>query len=155
MLSLYESAKADRFCTWNDYYPTMTEIAHDLETENLYVLTEGGRIIGALSVVPENELDGLDCWSSRDGREIARVVVDGACRGRGLAFEMVERIAAILGGRGCKAIHLSAAKSNIPAWKTYRKAGFAVVGEARMYGNDFYLMEKAIDIKPSKRGEAR
>jgi hypothetical protein len=27
------------------------------------------------------------------------------------------------------------------------KAGFAVVGEAQMYGNAYYLMEKAIDTK--------
>jgi len=42
---------------------------------------------------------------------------------------------------------LSVVKTNVPAYKTYIKAGFAVVGEAQMYGNDYYLMEKAIDTK--------
>ncbi len=129
---------------WNESYPSITEISHDLETKNLYVMTDGSKTIGAISIVPENELDDFDCWSWKDGREIARVVVDKAYQGLGLAFEMVQSIESILCRNGCKAIHLSVVKSNIPAYKTYMKAGFAVVGEAQMYGNDYYLMEKAI-----------
>ena len=147
VLSLYQKARNGEFCVWSDSYPTIAEIAHDLETKNLYVMTDGSKVIGAISVVPENELDDFDCWSCKDGKEIARVVIDKAYQGHGLSLEMVQSIAAILGKNGCKAIHLSVVKSNIPAYKTYIKAGFAVVGEAQMYGNDYYLMEKAIDIK--------
>ena len=145
VLSLYEIAKSGQFCVWNDSYPTIAEIQHDLETENLYVMTDGGKIIGAISVVPENELNGFDCWLCKDGKEIARVVIDKAYQGRGLSFEMVKSVESILRKNGCKAIHLSVVKSNIPAYKTYIKAGFTVIGEAQMYGNDYYLMEKAID----------
>ena len=152
VLSLYESAKSDALCAWNENYPSMTEIAHDLETGNLYVMTDGGNIIGAISVVPENELDGFDCWSCKGGKEIARVVIDKAYQGHGLSFEMVQNIVTILRKNGCKAIHLSVVKSNIPAYKTYIKAGFAVVGEAQMYGNDYYLMEKAINTNSLPKG---
>ena len=72
-------------------------------------------------------------------------MIDKAYQGRGLSFEMVQRIEAILRKSGHKAIHLSVVKTNLPAYKTYIKAGFGVVGEAQMYGNDYYLMEKAID----------
>ena len=146
ILSLYQHAQSGKFCSWNDSYPTITEISHDLETKNLYVMTDGSKVIGAISVVPENELDGFDCWTWKNGREIARVVIDKAYQGHGLSFEMVQSIASILGNNGCKAIHLSVVKTNVPAYKTYIKAGFAVVGEAQMYGNDYYLMEKAINI---------
>ena len=142
---LYQDAKTSKFCVWNDSYPTITEIAHDLETNNLYVMTDGSQIIGALSVVPENELDDFDCWSCKDGKEIARVVINKDYQGHGLSYQMVQSIGSILQKNGHKAIHLSVAKSNIPAYKTYRKAGFTVVGEAQMYGNDYYLMEKAIN----------
>ena len=145
VLSLYQSAKNGAFCVWNDSYPSIAEIEHDLETKNLYVMTDGGNITGAISVVPENELDGFDCWSCKDGKEIARVVIDKAYQGHGLSLEMVQSIASILRKNGCKAIHLSVVKTNIPAYKTYIKAGFGVVGEAQMYGNDYYLMEKAIE----------
>lgn len=153
VLSLYQSAKSSQFCSWNDSYPTITEISHDLETKNLYVMTDGSKVIGAISVVPENELDGFDCWTWKNGREIARVVIDKAYQGHGLSFEMVQSIASILGNNGCQAIHLSVVKTNVPAYKTYIKAGFAVVGEAQMYGNDYYLMEKAIDINSLSKKE--
>ena len=152
VLSLYQSAKGHAFCVWNESYPTMTETKHDLETKNLYVMADGSKIIGAISIVPENELDCFDCWSYKDGKEIARVVIDKAYRGSGLSFEMVQSIMLILQKDGCKAIHLSVVKTNIPAYKTYIKAGFGVVGEAQMYGNDYYLMEKAIDRNFQPKG---
>ena len=144
ILSLYQGAKGEEFCVWNDSYPTMTEIKHDLDTNNLYVMTDGSKIIGAISVVPENELDNFDCWVCKDGKEIARVVVDKAYQGQGLSHKMVQSIESILARAGYKAIHLSVVKSNIPAYKTYIKAGFVAVGEAQMYGNSYYLMEKVI-----------
>lgn len=154
VLSLYESAKSGVFCVWNESYPSIAEIAHDLETKNLFVMTDGSKTIGAISVVPENELDDFACWSCKDSKEIARVVIDKAYQGHGLSYEMVQNIAAILRKNGCKAIHLSVAKTNIPAYKTYIKAGFAVVGEAQMYGNDYYLMERAIDADFTPKGIA-
>ena len=144
VLSLYQSAKGSAFCVWNESYPTMTEIEQDLETKSLYVMTDGSKIIGAISIVPENELDGFDCWFYKAGREIARVVIDKAYQGQGLSFEMVESIESILQEKGHMSIHLSVVKTNIPAYNTYIKAGFSIVGEAQMYDNDYYLMEKAI-----------
>ena len=145
IFSLYKKAPSGEFCVWNDFYPSMTEIEHDLETSNLYVMTDNRKIIGAISIVPENELDDFDCWSNKDSKEIARVVIDTSYQGQGLSLKMVQSIESILCSTGCKAIHLSVAKSNIPAYKTYMKAGFNVVGETHMYGNVYYLMEKAID----------
>ena len=142
--SLYQSAKGGRFCVWNEFYPSLTEVSHDLETHNLYVMTCDDQIVGAISIVPENELDSLECWLFKSGREIARVVVESAYQGRGLSFEMVKHVESVLKEKECAAIHLSVAKSNIPAYKTYMKAGFVTVGEADMYGNSYYLMEKAI-----------
>ena len=145
VLSLYRDAQKGEFCVWDDSYPTITEIAHDLETKNLYVLTSGNKIAGAISVVPENELDSFGCWSCKDSKEIARVVVSAEHQGQGLAFEMLQNIISLLQKKGYKGIHLSVAKTNIPAYKTYLKAGFTVVGEAEMYENSYYLMEKDIE----------
>ena len=142
IFSLYQEARKGTFCVWNDSYPGMAEISHDLETNNLYVLTHQGNIIGAISIVPENELDDFDCWTCKDGKEIARVVIAQAYQGQGLSFEMVQSITQILRQKGCKAIHLSVVKANLPAFKTYIKAGFSVVGEAQMYENSYFLMER-------------
>ncbi len=142
VLALYKSVLGEPFCVWNDEYPTEAEIAGDLETGGLYLLCEGGEIVGALSLVPENEMDEQEAWQIKKGaREIARVVVSKQHRGRGLARKMVESIKPVLRESGVPAIHLSVAKSNLPAAASYRAAGFATVGEAHMWGNDYYLME--------------
>ncbi len=146
VLSLYKSAIGKEFCAWDDEYPSMTEISHDLETDNLYVLDAGGVLAGAISVVPENELDGFDEWEIKDGteREIARITVLENFRGMRLAGRMVNEMLEILKARGVGAVHLSAAKQNIPAHKTYLQLGFNIVREAKLYGGEYYLLEKIL-----------
>ena len=144
VLTLYRDAKYNKFSVWDDSYPTITEIEHDLETDNLFVFTFDNIIVGAISIVPENEMDDLNCWTNKNSKEIARVVVAKEYQGQGIAYKMVKNIEVVLQKRGCKAIHLSAAKINIPAYKTYIKAGFTLVGEADMYGSNYYLLEKEI-----------
>ncbi len=141
--SLYKSVLGEEFCVWNENYPDMLEIEGDLTSDNLFVLTDREKIIGAISIVPENELDAFDIFTSA-GAEIARVVIAKDYRGNGLSGKMMEEIETVLRKRGCKSIHLSVAKANIPARKTYIKAGFQTVGEAEIYGGEYFLMEKEI-----------
>ncbi len=146
VLSLYRDAKGSAFCVWDDSYPDIPELEHDLETKSLYVMTHGGAVVGAVSVVPENEMDTFECWACKDAKEIARVVISESYQGRGLALELVKFIEAMLRKDSCNAIHLSVAKTNIPAYKTYIKAGFVTVSEADMYGSRYYLMEKLLAV---------
>lgn len=140
---LYRNAIGKEFCVWNECYPTMVEIKNDLLSDSLFVLSDEGVIIGALSIVAENELDGYTHWSRVEGAyaEAARIVIDTKHQGKGLALYMMNEIIAMLRENEYKAIHLSVAKKNIPAYKTYVKAGFNVTEEAEMYGNSYYLME--------------
>lgn len=142
VLNLYREARKAPFSVWNEEYPSREEALHDWETGNLYVLTQEGTVIGALSCVPENEMDSLTCWSAKEGREIARIVIGEAHRGKGLAGHMVSEAEKKLKALGCSSIRLSAAISNIPAWKTYRKLGYRTAGEEDMYGSRYFLMEK-------------
>ncbi len=144
--TLYQSVQGGPFCTWNETYPGMQEVLQDLETGNLYVLTDGETIVGALSVVPENELDAFPNWKCGDGtqREIARVAVAKTHQGRNLSSRMVENVLKLLARDGCGSVHLSVAKQNLPAYRTYQKAGFEAVGEVDMYGNRYFLMEKTL-----------
>ena len=143
--ALYRSVIGTPFCTWNEVYPGLPEIEADLWAGGLFVLAEGERIIGALSVVPENELDHLPGWTVRAGaREIGRVVTRLDVRGRGLAGLMVERIADRLRAGGCSALHLSVAEVNLPARKTYEALGFQTVAQVPLYGGTYLLMEKIL-----------
>ncbi len=146
VLALYASAIGSEFCAWDDEYPTIREINHDFETGNLFVMEEGGRIISAASIVPENEMDDQPAWRVSDGKhaEIARVVVGKEYRGRGIAKETVAGVLNALKARGRTSARLSVIKGHMPALKTYLKLGFERVGEADMYGHSYDLLEKKL-----------
>ena len=76
VLDLYKSVISIPFCTWDESYPGEEEIKEDLSAGTLYVLEEKQELIGAVSIVPENELNDLDCWTVKENaREFARVVI--------------------------------------------------------------------------------
>ena len=145
--ALYRRAVGREFCAWDDEYPGMQEISEDLKTEQLYVLTHKDTVMGAISIVPEHELDDFSCWQCKDGshQEIARFVLDQAFVGRGLSQRILREIMAVLRSMGCRAVHLSVAEKNIPAYKAYVKTGFRKAGEADLYGGHYFLMEKILE----------
>ena len=111
----------------------------------LYVYEHDGKTIGAVSVVPENELDGMECWTQNEAaREFARVTVSKEYSGRGFAGIMVRELLSVLSSQGCKSVHILVAKCNKAALRTYEKLGFEFVGECFMYGNDYYMAEKLL-----------
>ena len=147
ILALYRAVIGTPFCAWDASYPGETEIAGDLSAGTLYVLEEGREIIGAISIVPENEMDHFSCWSIQENaREFARVVIKPDHQHKGLSVHLVEGVIRELQNQGVAAIHIAVAKGNIPAQKLYRKTGFVFCGEADMYGHSFFLCERAIKI---------
>lgn len=145
IFALYQSVIGQPYCTWNEVYPGKTEMLHDLETYNLFLLEENDVIIGAASIVTENEMDGVPYWNvKKNACEIARIVIHPSWQGKGYAKVLVSNILDILKCRNCSSVHLAVADKNIPAYKTYQKLGFITVGEIDMYGNHYYLCEKII-----------
>ena len=66
VLALYRAVIGTPFCVWDESYPGETEIQGDLAAGTLYVLARDSEVIGAISIVPENETDNLDCWKVRE-----------------------------------------------------------------------------------------
>ncbi len=143
IVSMYDLVKGRDYCTWNEFYPTIDDAEHDISLGNLYCLVDGGELLGAVSVVSPNEMDGMECFKARNGliKEIARVVVAPVHQGKGLAKFMVQKLLDEFWAEGVTAVHLSVASKNIPAYKTYERVGFKKVGEAQMYGGEYILME--------------
>ncbi len=142
--SLYRAAIGTPGCTWNENYPGAFELKHDFASGNLYVLSEGETVVGAVSVVSPNELDNACAWEIQNAREIARVVISKDHKGRGLAVQMLSQLFAKLKHEGCNAIHLCAACCNTAAIKTYRRLDFSFLAQAHLYGHQFYLCEKKL-----------
>ena len=145
ILALYRAVIGKPYCTWNEMYPGEYEIAEDLAAGSLYVLEEDHDLIGAISIVPNNELDDCDCWKIRENaREFARVVLRPDRQGKGLSACLVEGILQEMKKQGTASVHLAVAKENIPAQRLYQKTGFDFCGEAELYGHIFYLCEKSL-----------
>ena len=136
IFTLYRSVAGRNFSVWDDDYPGWPEIHEDYENGTLYVMTEGNTIVGAISIVVNNELDALPYWKCKNAREIARVAVAPGQQGKGIGAAMVQQIAALLRGNGTAAIHLLAAEANLPAQAVYRKCGFQFLGKTFMFGHD-------------------
>lgn len=143
ILALYSSAVGRPGCTWNVNYPTSEELSLDLEHGCAYVYNLDEVVIGAVSVVPENELGECEFWEVNNDncREIARVVISERHTGHGYASDMVGALLRILKDNGCEAVHLLVAQCNPAAKKTYAKLGFTVKAETSMYGNEYFAEE--------------
>lgn len=144
ILQNYESVKKSDFCVWNDSYPTMQDINDDLSHNNLFVLEINSEIVGSISIVDENELDEFDCWSDRDAREFGRVVINPKYQHLGYSKYLVSYCLNEMKQRNYTNAHISVAIKNKPAQRLYESLEFKKVGNASMWGNDYYLYEKKI-----------
>lgn len=68
-----------------------------------------------------------------DEAEILSVAVAHACRGRGLARELLQLHLGRLAGTGVRAVFLEVDETNRPALRLYRRAGFREVGRRPNY----------------------
>ena len=144
ILNLYNDAKKSKFCVWSDEYPSLETIKFDYQDECLYVACIDEKIVGALSVEKELELD-FDIWKVKDNViEITRVVVDKDNHCKNIAVYMVSNIIDICKKENIKAVHLACHPYNIPAVKTYQKLGFVFYDEVEIFNNIYNLCEYVI-----------
>ncbi|MCQ2910993.1 MAG: GNAT family N-acetyltransferase [Clostridia bacterium] len=140
--NLYDSVKGSEFCTWHEDYPGDFEINEDFNSDNLFVLEDNNDIIGAISIIPENELDDIkDFKVHDDAAEFARVVIRKDYQGKGLSKLLVENIIEEIRNRNKKTIHILVAKVNIPAQKLYKSCGFDFIRDIYKFQTDFILCE--------------
>ena len=118
----------------------------DEKASCLYVLKYDGKIIGCASVEPVSEDDDLPFWKINDGthREISRIAISPEYQGKSLARIMVEKLICELKNQGISSIHLLAAKSNPPAFRTYQALEFDFIGECHRYGSGYFACEKIL-----------
>jgi ribosomal-protein-alanine N-acetyltransferase len=109
------------------------ELHHNPMAES-WVLDREGRLLGYASV-----------WFRRDELKINNLVVDPACRRKGLAERMLRALLEEGGRRGCSRATLEVRLSNLPARRLYEKHGFVVRARVPNYyrqeGEDALVME--------------
>lgn len=146
ILSLYKMQLGREFCPWDDGYPSDLEITGDLSRNALFVMKKDGKIKAAISIDEDETVDRLPCWSSAlapEG-ELARLAVLPDEQNKGIGRIMLKFGMDELKRRGFKGIHILVNKHNTKAIACYAVFGFEVVGECRMYEQDFLCYEKEL-----------
>jgi len=146
IMSLYKVQLGREFCPWNEYYPSNDTIDADFSRDGLFVLKKDGKIIAAISVEEDEEVDNLNCWdkSLEPEGELARLAVLPGEQNKGIARMMLEFGMDELRRRGYKGIHILVGKHNKKAIRSYKVFGFKVVGECYMYDHDYLCYEKKL-----------
>ncbi len=132
--------------SWNTLYPAMEEIEADLALDGLFVMTCKKQIIAAISLIPHDDLDELDCWSDLLSCVPVRLGVHphwqrSASR---IAERMMVYICGIARQRGYQALRFLAAESNLPACRLYDTLACDKKGKTVMYGHEFLCYEKLL-----------
>lgn len=147
ILKLYKAQLGREFCPWTEDYPGGETIDFDLSRDALFVMKEDDRIVAAISLEEDEDVDRLECWDEElaPGGELARLAVLPEMQNKGLARQMLQHGMKILKERGFRSIHFLVNKHNKKAITSYAVFGFAIVGECHMYEQDFLCYEKVLD----------
>ncbi len=146
IMQLYRAQIGREFCFWDEHYPSYETIDFDLGRDALFLMKDGDRIIAAISIDEDEDVESLDCWSEElsPGKELARLVVAGDMQNNGIARKMLEYGMDRIRERGYKSVHFMVNKYNIKAIRSYSHLDFNVVGECNLYDQEFLCYEKEL-----------
>lgn len=146
IMALYLEQIGKEFCPWDEDYPSNETIDFDLSRDALFVMKEDQKIIAAISIDEDADIDALDCWDRTmfPGGQLARLAVTASHQSKGIARKMLQHGMAALKERGYESIHFLVNKHNVKALRSYASFGFHVAGECFMYDQDFLCYEKRL-----------
>lgn len=152
ILSLYRSLAGTEFCAWTNEYPGEQEIAYDMSRDALFCLkNDSGAIIGVISIDKDEAVEKLSCWSGdlQPSAELSRLGVRREYQNQGIARQLLTYGMLELKNQGKKSVHFLVCKTNRKAIRSYDKLHFDVVGECRLFEEDWWCYEKDLSLLES------
>ena len=146
VMQMYNDARSFEGCAWDDDYPDEDILNDDFFSDRLYVLVLKNQIIGAISVLFDENLEEFECWKIQSARsvEFARVVISKEHVGQGYGTKMVSETLELLKRMEYDSVRILVSPSNPSAIAVYKKLGFDFLRvESFPYG-DFWLCEKGL-----------
>ena len=132
---------------WDEIYPSVENIATDIEARTLDVLCAGRDIVACITVdqLFDPLWQGLD-WSSAGEPPIAvhRLMVHPSQQGRGLAKRLMHHAEDVARAKGCLSIRLDTFLQNPAAMALYSRLGYRRTGIAMMRKGEFVGFEKLL-----------
>ena len=146
LLALYRAQIGREFCPWDDEYPGEESIDWDLSRNALFVMKAKGKILAAISIEEDEEVDAFSFWDRglEPSGELARLAVQPQEQNQGIAKIVLQFGLDELKRRGFRGVRLMVNKTNPKAIRAYAPFGFRVAGECHIYDQDMLCYEKEL-----------
>ena len=146
LLALYRAQIGREFCPWDDEYPGEESIDWDLSRNALFVMKAKGKILAAISIEEDEEVDAFSFWDRglEPSGELARLAVLPEWQNRGLAKAMLRFSMEELKRRGFCGVRFMVNETNAKAIRSYASFGFHVAGKCHIYEQDMFCYEKKL-----------
>ena len=144
IFAIYSSLNGTPGCTWNEEYPTLEFVRHDIgERNSLYKLTENGVIIAAAYLGDFEETERPECFDKSIKRlgEFSRVGVRREYQRKGYAERRLRFLLNEAVNLGYDGLVLLVAAEKFGAMALYEQIGFRRVGEGVMYDTHWIFYE--------------
>ena len=144
--ALYSSRIGTRGCTWDEEYPTLELVKHDIQRSALYAVYDGDKIAAAAVCGEDRDLQRFDLWSSeiKNPCELERVGILEEYQGKSLASRLLRHIEADMISQGYDGILLLVDPENDRARALYEHLGFSRKGEREGWEHIWSCYEKKL-----------
>jgi len=117
---------------WNDHYPTLKIIASDIESGSMYVLKNGGDLLGMIAINEEQSPEyGQLNWRVRSGKVLVihRLAIDPKWQKQGIGRQLMDFAENYALENGYASIRLDAYSGNPRALQLYERRGYQKAGQ--------------------------
>ena len=129
---------------WREEYPNRAFALEDLANHGLFVLEHAGEVIGAISLVPEDDWDELPVWQGAASCNLSRLCIKPQLQKMHLAQRMMEEVSALARARGYRSTRHGSLISNVASNRLYERMGYQNRGRASLYGHEYWCFERIL-----------
>ena len=123
--------QADGNFQWDVEYPNAGVFERDADLGQLWLTEDGERIVGVAAITTEQEPEYAEVgWDLRETAVVVhRLVVDPACRGKGVATALMLQAETVARIRGIAVLRVDTNTQNEATRRLFPKLGYAFAGE--------------------------
>jgi ribosomal protein S18 acetylase RimI-like enzyme len=143
-----EDLESKNIWQWDEIYPDKKIIMADLQSENLYIEEEDGKIKGLIVLNEEQDEEYNELtWQYTPDKILLvhRVCVDPLFGGQGVGKNLMKHAEEYARDNGYGAVRLDAFIQNPVSCGLYEKIGYHKVGIIKLRKGEFYCFEKSIE----------
>jgi GNAT superfamily N-acetyltransferase len=141
--------RAEGNLQWDDHYPDAAAFERDADQGWLWIAEVDGQVAGAAAITTEQEPEYAEVGWDLTERAVVihRLLVDPACRGRGLAAALLRQAEAVARNWGVAVLRVDTNRENGATQRLFPSLGYAFAGEIGLGfrpGLRFFCYEKRL-----------